>query len=156
MPGHGRNPVEQPSADPRIVGEPPWPAGRLIEIRNGPAAPAAHLVAKHAQPADVAAPHGTRCNHASTRLVIVRRRRDFDRVAITVQLDDERCVIEVALLPTLAGGFDDSRLLSRVERAALPDPESRPVEVDFSPAHRPMDAQVARHPGLLLYAAACC
>jgi hypothetical protein len=62
--------------------------------------------AKQAQPADVAAPRDARANHGSTRLVSVRRRRQFDRVAIAVQLDNARYVMEAASLPMLARSFD--------------------------------------------------
>jgi hypothetical protein len=46
----------------------------------------------------VAAAHGSRGDHASTRLVGIRGRGDFDRVGIAVDLDNKRCVIEVAFV----------------------------------------------------------
>ena len=89
-----------------MAAEPEWRAKRLAEIWDRPATPAADLVAKQAQPAEVAAPYDARGHNPSTRLVSVRRRCDFDRVAIAAQRDNERCVIEVASLPMLARGLN--------------------------------------------------
>jgi hypothetical protein len=97
--GHGRGEVEKPASDRGIVAQPARASHRLAEIRNRPAAPTADLVAKQAQPADVAAPDGARADHAPARLVGVGRRRELDRVATAIQFDDERRVVEVASLP---------------------------------------------------------
>jgi hypothetical protein len=82
------------------------PADRRAEVWDGPAAPAADLVAKEAQPAEVATPDGAHRDDAATRLVGVRRRRYLDRVAITVDHDDERGVEELAPLSMLAERVD--------------------------------------------------
>jgi hypothetical protein len=72
-PPHGRRDyvdgIEEPTGDPRVAGEQVGPADRRAEVRDGPTAPAADLVAKQAQPADAAAPDGARGHHASVRLV---------------------------------------------------------------------------------------
>ena len=83
-----------------------WVPPTASPIRNRPATPAADLIAKQTQPADVAAADGTRANHASTRLVERPAKARLRSLSIAVQLDDERCVIEVASLPMLARGFD--------------------------------------------------
>jgi hypothetical protein len=102
----GCDEIEQPGGDQRIAREPAGPADRLTQIRYRPITPAAHLVAKHAQPPDVAAADGAGPDHASTRLVSVRRGRDLDRVAIAVEFDRERCVIDVASLSMPARSCD--------------------------------------------------
>jgi len=103
-PRGGRDEIEEPPGRARTGGEPAGPADGLAEIRDGATPPAADLVAKQAQPADVAAPDGTRADHATTRLVGVRRRRQLDRVALAVAFDDERRVVEVASSPVLERG----------------------------------------------------
>jgi hypothetical protein len=105
------------------------PADRRAEIRDGPTAPTADLVAKQAQPAEVAAPHSARGDHASVRLVSVRRGRDLDRVAIAFELNDERCVIEVASWPMLARGFDGLEDTAVETDAVTTRAEGNPIEV---------------------------
>jgi hypothetical protein len=78
------------------------PADRRAEVRDGPASPAADLIAKEAQPTEVATPDGPHRDDAAIRLVGVRRRRDLDRVAIAVDPDDQRGMEELAPLSMLA------------------------------------------------------
>jgi hypothetical protein len=77
----------------------------------------------------VATPHGARGDHAPARLVGVGGGRELDRIALAVQLDDERRVIEIASLPMPARGFD------RLEDAAVEAdgvtarPERDPIQI---------------------------
>jgi len=128
--GDSRDEVEQPAGDQRIAGEPARPANRRAEIRNRPATPAADLVAKQAQPAHVAAPDSARANHASTCLVGVGRRRDFDRVVLAVALDDERCVVELGSPPMLASGFDGLEDPAIEADGVTSRAERNPIEID--------------------------
>ena len=128
-PGDGRDEGEEPAGVSRTAGEPAGPADRLDEIRDGPAAPAADLVTKQAQPADRAAPDGARSDHSSARLVGVRRGRDLDRVALAVVIDDERCVVEVASWPMLTGGFDGLEDAAVEADAVTTRAERDPIQV---------------------------
>jgi len=85
-----------------IAAEPSGSVNGVAKIGNRPATPAANLIAENAQPAGVAAPDGAGGDNAAVRAVSVRRRGDLDRVAIAVELDDERRVIKVASSPMLA------------------------------------------------------
>ena len=49
---HGRDEVAEPACDPRIAGQPARRTDSRAEIRDGPIAPAADLVAEEAQPAE--------------------------------------------------------------------------------------------------------
>ena len=124
---HGRYQVEEPAGHPGVAGKPAGGADRLGEIRNRAATPAADLIAKQAQPADVAAADGARGHHPSTRLITVRRRRDFDRVAIAVQADDERRVIEVASWPMSARGLNGLEDPAVEANAVTTRPERNPM-----------------------------
>ena len=88
-------PVEQPADDRRIARSAAAGPDRVVEVGNRPAATAADLVAEQAHPAEPATPDGAGGDHAAARLVGVGRRRDLDRVAVAVRLDDERGVVEV-------------------------------------------------------------
>src|SRR5439155_13186782 len=105
------------------------PADRIAGTRKRPATAAADLVAKQPQPADEAAADGACGGHASTRLVGVRRRRELDRVAIVVQLDHQRGVIEVASCPTLRGGFDGLEDTPVEADAVATRAERNPVQI---------------------------
>jgi hypothetical protein len=124
-----RDEVEQPARGSSITGQPRRSADRLGEIRNGPTPPAAELIAKQPQPAEVATPHGTGGNDTSTRLVGVRRRREFDRVAIAGQRDDEHRVIEVASRPMPTRGFDGLEDPPVEANGATPRAEGNPKQI---------------------------
>jgi hypothetical protein len=122
--------------DARLAAEPAGPANRIAEIRNRPAAPAADLVAKHAQAAEAATPDGAGGNHAATRPVSVRRRRDFDRVAIAIQLDNERRVIEVAALPMLPRGVNGLEDAAVEADGVTTSAERNPIQIHGCRAQR--------------------
>ncbi len=121
--------VEEPARDPRIAGEPVGPADRRAEIRDAPTAPAANLVAKQPPPADVAAPDGARGDHAPVLSVSVRRGRDFDRVAIAVELNNECRVIELASWPMLARGLDGFEDPTVEPDAVTTRAQGNPIEI---------------------------
>jgi hypothetical protein len=103
---HRRDEAEQSPGDARVAREAARPVDGLGQVRDRPAAPAADLVAEHAQPTQVTAPDRARAHDAATRFVRIRGGGDLDRVAVTIHLDDNRRVVQVAPRPTLPRGHD--------------------------------------------------
>lgn len=62
-------------------------------------------------------------------LVSVRRGRDLDRVAIAVELNDERRVIEVASRPSPARGFDGFEDPAVEANAVTTRAQGNPMEI---------------------------
>jgi hypothetical protein len=128
---HGRDEIDYPVGYPRVAGKPAGRADCFDEIGNRPATPAADLVAKETPPAQVPASDGASACDAPTRFVGVRRRRDLDRVPITVQLDHERRVVEVAAPATLERGCDRLEDASvEADRGVSTRAERNPVQID--------------------------
>jgi hypothetical protein len=68
-------------------------------------------------------------DHSSTLLVGVRRGCELDRMAIAVQLDDERSVVQVAPSPMLSPGCDGLEDPAVEADGATTRAEWKPIEL---------------------------
>jgi hypothetical protein len=128
-PGHALDEVEEAANHANVAREAAGPAHRVAEIRNRSATPAANLVAEQTPAAQAATANCARADHASAGLVGVRRGRDLDRVAIAVELDDKRRVVEVTALPTLKRGFDGLEGQAVEANRMSPCTERNPIQI---------------------------
>jgi hypothetical protein len=122
--------VEYVARDAGIARQAGRPAHRRAEIRDEPVPPAAHLVAKQAQPTRVPTADGARGDDTAALLVAVRRRRELDRVTLVAHVHDEHRVVEVAARPPLPGGLERLEDATVQAHAVSARAERDPVEVD--------------------------
>ena len=106
-------------------------------VRDRAAAPAAHLVAEQAHPADPAGSDRACRHHASTSHCGCRGRRDLDRVAAAVELDHQRGVVQAASRAVLTPPRSPRRRGRCSGPSAPPAPSRNPVEIDGCLAHAP-------------------
>ena len=122
-------------ASRRIGGEPARPADRLAEVGDRPPAPAADLVAEDAQAREPAAADRAGGHHAAARLVGVRRGCELDGIALAVQLDHERGVVEVVAPATPACRLDGLEETAHVAHRVPAGAERDPVQIDRGAGH---------------------
>ncbi|HEX2346030.1 MAG TPA: hypothetical protein VHI12_05560 [Gaiellaceae bacterium] len=115
---------------------------RFIDIRDGSATPATHLIAEDPEASRPAASDRTFGNHATLLNVVVADGRLLDHEASLRHLHDERGVVEIARRPPLKPRCDRLEDASVQPHQVAARAEREPVEVD--PGSR-----LCRHAGIL-------